>query len=620
MDKIKTSVFYRNTKVERVEDGTEGDSRFIDLAFSSEEPVQRFFGLEILDHGKDAVRLGRIAAGGPVLVNHDPDDLVGVVENVSIGADRVGRARVRFGKSNRADEIFQDVKDGIRMGVSVGYQIHKLEEVEGFDRDNGLKSFRAVDWEPLEVSLASVPADLTVGVGRTKDEEIETKIIYRKEEKKMEQKIEIVKEAQPTIDIEKIKTETRNAEQERVREIMSLGERFKSQDLAKDMISGGGSIVQMREKLLEGIEKNAPSPIESNPDIGLNHKEKREYSFIRAIDAAARQDWSGAGLEREASEAVAQKLGKAARGFFIPSDVPWSSGKRDLSVGTNTAGGFTKGTDHMGEEYVDALRNRLVVKEAGARILTGLKGDVAIPALNAKTNAAWVAEGASPTEGAPTFRQIAMSPKTCSAFIDISRRLMQQSDPSVDALLRDDMINQIAAAIDDVAIEGGASSAPVGVLQTSGIGDVAGGTNGLAPTWDHLVKIMENVDVANALAGNLSWLMNAKTISKLRRTSKVSSTDSVMILADKLEHLGYPILNTNGVPGDLTKGSGTALSAIIFGNFSDMLIGEWSGIDVLVDPYTGSTAGTIRIATYTDVDVAVRHAGSFSAMQDAVTV
>ena len=127
---IQTGMLYRSAEFERA--AVDAERRTVRLSFSSEEPVERWFGYEILDHSPGSVDLSRIKAGGALLVDHDTGDQVGVVEEASVGADRKGRATVRFGTSARANEIFQDVKDGIRRLVSVGYRVSKLvtEKVE----------------------------------------------------------------------------------------------------------------------------------------------------------------------------------------------------------------------------------------------------------------------------------------------------------------------------------------------------------------------------------------------------------------------------------------------------------------------------------------------------------
>uniref|UniRef100_UPI002468A23E HK97 family phage prohead protease n=1 Tax=Chromohalobacter sp. 48-RD10 TaxID=2994063 RepID=UPI002468A23E len=142
------------------------ENRTVELAFSSETEVERWFGIEVLDHSSSAMRTERLADGGAVLVNHDWDDHVGVVESVTVGDDRRGRAKVRFGKGARASEVWQDVVDGIRRHVSVGYSILKVEVEE---RAGMPDMVRVTDWEPHEISIVSVPADMSVGVGRSRE-------------------------------------------------------------------------------------------------------------------------------------------------------------------------------------------------------------------------------------------------------------------------------------------------------------------------------------------------------------------------------------------------------------------------------------------------------------------
>ena len=212
MSKIKTERFYREAVVELI--GRENDDRRIEVAFSSEEPVERHFGQEVLDHAPESIRLGRLTDTGALLVNHDPNDLVGKVEEINLGSDRIGRATVRFGNSSRAQEVYQDVQDGIRTGVSVGYQIHKLEE----EKDDDVSIFRATDWEPMEISLVSIPADSSVGVGRSNDEPIETEIKYLTRSNNMSEETKVVQPEAPKVDIEAVKSEARNAEVQRIQE------------------------------------------------------------------------------------------------------------------------------------------------------------------------------------------------------------------------------------------------------------------------------------------------------------------------------------------------------------------------------------------------------------------
>ena len=352
-------------------------------------------------------------------------------------------------------------------------------------------------------------------------------------------------------------------------------------------------------------------------ELGLSAKEKKNYSLLNALGHIQKGNWDALGLEGECSRAIENRVGKPPKGLYVPTEIGW--GQRDLSVGSATAGGNLVGTDHLGDRFIDALRAKSIIFDIGARRMSGLVGDVAIPALNAKTTAYWVAESASPTEGAPTVRQITMSPKTVGCYVDLSRKLMLQSDPSAEGIFRGDMVAQIASAIDSVAINGGGSNEPTGILQTSGIGSVPLGTNGAAPTWASVVNLIKEIAIDDAEVGSRAFITTPQAAGKLRSTAKVSGTDSKMILDDKSELFGYRVIATSLVPSNLTKGTGSSLSAMIFGNFNDLVIGEWGGLDVLFDPYTGSNTGAMRVTAFMDVDVAVRHAESFAAISDLVT-
>ena len=396
-------------------------------------------------------------------------------------------------------------------------------------------------------------------------------------------------------------------------EILALAEKHNKRDLANEAISKGMHINEFRGVLLEALPEGKPLE-QSAGAVDMNAKETRDYSFMKAVRGLV--NGSGLnGLEREVSDEIAKRQGREARGFYAP-DSFWT-GKRDLTVGTDSAGGFLKPTDHMGDQFIDALRSRLVLNQLGTRFMTGLRGDVAIPKLSAGVAAGFVGENGATSEVNATFSQVTMSPKSLGAFTDVSRLLMVQSDPSVEQIVRDDLLNAIAQKIEDVAIEGGASNEPTGITQTSGIGSVAIGTNGGAMTWAKVVELIKEIEQDNAVAGEIKFLTNSKVKAHLASTAKVASTDSQMILDAPWNNLyGYDMQVTNNVPSDLTKGSGTALSALIAGDFSNSMLGIFSTSDVLIDPYTGGSSGAVRIRVMQEVDFAVRHAQSFAACLD----
>jgi len=596
------------------------DNRTVDLAFSSEEPYDRSFGTEILSHNPEDVDFSFIASGrAPLLLNHDLEKQIGVIEEAKISdADKVGRAVVRFGKSKLADEVFRDVIDGIRSNVSVGYEIMKMDKVKGDDEDEDKPKYR-VNWKPLEASIVSVPADSTVGVGRSRydnltdqDSRKETiEVITR--ENTMEKAKETPKVETSQVNVEEQIAKAKKNETARIKEITSLGSRHNCSDLASKAVNDDVSISQFRGIVLNKLGE--AKPLDKKDEVGLSNKESRDYSIVKAIKAMATGNWSGAELEKEASDEISRTTGKAPRGIFIPSDLRW---KRDLIQGAAGDGGNLVATNLLSGSFIEALRANMVVKQAGALFLSGLVGEVAIPAQNAVNSASWVAENAAVTEVNTTYRQVTMAPKTLGTFTDISRHLMHQSTPAIETIVRNDIIKTLSSEVDKKAIQGtGTSNTPTGILNTSGIGAVAMGTNGDQGTWAKVVETWKEVATDNANIGALAFITSPLQISRYMSIAKVSSSDSVMIMNDQNKLMGYNVFSTTNSPDNLTKGtaSGTC-SALTFGNFNDLIIGEWGSLDISVDPYTNAAKGGTRIIGLYDVDVAVRHAESFAAIKD----
>ena len=594
--KINTGVMHRSFDLSR--DAINEEARTVELSFSSESPVSRWFGDEILDHSSESIRLGRLNDGGAVLVDHDARDHVGVVESVVVGADRMGRALVRFGKSARADEIWQDITDGIRKSVSVGYRIHRMTLESEVD---GLETYRASDWEPFEISIVSVPADADVGIGRAAQGEHETEItnLNIKEAITMDTKTEAtpVVEQAAVVDTAAVIESARKEELGRITDIETLGDQHGFKTQARAAIASGHSANQFRTDVLNTMSK--PQPM-VNTDIGLTPKEVREFSFMRAIHALAnphdRRAQEAAKFEMEASRAASEKMGRQAQGLFVPSDVL----KRDLNVGTPTAGGHTVSTDLLSNSFIESLENSMQVAGLGATVLRDLQGNIAIPRQTGGATAYWVAESGAVTESAAAFDQLTMSPKTVGAFSDLSRKLLLQSSMDIEAFVRNDLAMRLALAIDHKAINGdGSSNTPTGILSTTGIGSVTFGASG-APTFGEMVDVETKVSQDNALMGSLAYMTTAAMAGGLKQKAKDTGSGQFVLANGQAN--GYPVAVTNQC----------AANTAIFGNWADLIIAMWGGLDINVDTSTGSTSGTVRVVAMQDVDVAVRHAQSFA--------
>lgn len=379
---------------------------------------------------------------------------------------------------------------------------------------------------------------------------------------------------------------------------------------------------------LESADQQTDQRSVVNPmaELGMTDKEIKRYSLVRAIRAAAgakdnAHSWDAAGLEREASDAVAKRFGRDARSFFVPFDIMIGTREqRDLSVGTPTAGGYTVATQQL--PLIQLLRNRLILSQAGIRVLTGLVGDVSIPKHTAAGTAYWVAEGGDETESQQGLGQVAFSPHTIGAFTDITRRLLMQSSLDVESFVRDDLALVLALGIDFAGLHGNSGvdpNQPDGIAVTSGIGSVVGGTNGASPDWADVVDLESSVAVANAEVDSMAYVTNSKVRGKFKKTFRNATYGEIPIWdGDQLN--GHRALVSNQVSSTLTKGSSSVCSGIFYGNWADLVLGIWGdGLDILVDPYTLGKSGGVRVVAFEDVDFGVRQAASFAAMLDALT-
>ena len=563
----------------------EVEDRTYEFPFSSEFPVARYFGNEILSHEGEAADLSRLNDGAPLLFNHNPDRVIGVVERAYIdGKRRRGYARVRFSRNPFAQEILSDVKDGVLRNVSFGYSIDKMEE-------RGSGDFVATAWSPYEVSVVSVPADPGVGIGRSLEAEQAASAAPTPDP--------IPAMENTTPDLAVVRAEAAEAERSRIAGINALCDKHGMADLGRQLIESGRSIDDARAAVLDNLDIKQEPVTMSAAEIGLTAQESRSFSFMRAINYLAnptdRSAREAAAFEIEASEAAATKLGRQSRGITIPQDVL----RRDLNVGAATAGGNLVATELDAGSFIDLLRNASALDQAGATVLTGLTGNLAIPRQSGAGTAYWVAESGAPTESQQTVDQVSLTPKTVAAFTDYSRRLMIQSSIDVENMVRTDLARVLALKIDLAGLYGtGSNGEPLGLKLTTGIGteDFAADT----PTFAEVVALESDVATANALLGSPVYLMNAAMRGGLK--TKAKDTGSGLFVMEGNEVNGYQgVLSNQVASGDLW-----------FGNFADLIIGYFSGLDLMVDPYTNSTSGTVRVVAMQDVDIAVRHPESFS--------
>lgn len=599
------------------------ENRTVEVAFSSEEPVKRWFGDEVLSHAPGACDLSRLNDGGAVLFNHAWDKHIGVIERAWIDSDKKGRALIRFGNSARAAEKWQDVQDGILRHISVGYRVNDMA-LDNPDADYDDYRYIVTSWEPYEISFVTVPADTTVGVGRSNTPEV-TQLPVEPETQNPEpvekgnRNMDKTQNKPAVVPAEPNDTAERGmqAERSRVSELLAIGRAYAAHggiEAAEKVIASGGNEANLRAVIMENMK--APTTVTSD-SIGMNATEKREFSLLRAMEAAATGKWEKAGLEREVSAELEKQHGRSATGFFVPTDLM----ARAYSKGNAANGGNTIATDFRDDLFIDLLRNRLATAQLGATVLDGLVGDITIPKQLTGNSVTWVDENGQANDSNATFGQIGLKPKTVTANTELSRKFMLQSSLSAEQFARNELLQAMMLGIDLAAINGsGTSNQPTGILNTSGIGAVAIGTNGGSLTWQHIVALETSIAAANADLGNLAYLTNTKVRGALKTTLKSEGVSGYIWQDGDTPLNGYRCAVSNQVPSNLTKGSAAGkCSPLIFGNWADLMIAHWGVLDVIVDPYTKGKQGAVVITVLQDVDIAVRNAESFAAVKDIVT-
>lgn len=614
------------------------EKRTVEVAFASEEPVRRWWGDEILEITSTAIRGGRLDNGAAGLVNHDRDQHVSVVESWSIGADRKARCVLRFGRGKLASEILQDIVDGIRRHISVGYIVHSYR-VE----NPGKANERTIidDWEPVEVSVVSIPADGSVGVGRSheagtvataptgadggdRDHGTANPSIRTMKTKPGEQSNGESTEATPAAaegrsatppaapaaPATASATEDIEGERRRAAEILEIGARFGVIDQAREAVTTGKSVIEFQRGVLKGLESKPLS--QRSPDVGLSEKERRSYSFIRLLNAITdpqnKRAQELAGFELECHDALVRSgLSNKKGGILVPDEVlrerafsPFNTG----TSGTNTGdtGGNVVATELLGGSFIDMLRNRAAVLRR-ARTMMGLVGNIDIPKQTGGAQGYWMGEDDQATVGSQALGQISLSPKTVGAYSEITRKLLMQNSVDVEQLVRADLANALALTIDLAALYGDPdddANSPRGIKYYDGI-NTADLADGDAPTYAELVKMESEIAADNADVDSMAYFLNAKARGALKTTQKFSGTNGAPVWEPNNTVNGYAVEVTNQVAdGD-----------IFFGNFADLIVGMWGGFELLADPYTHSLRGRLRIVVFQDCDFAVRRTESF---------
>ncbi len=570
------------------------EDRALEFSFSSELPVKRWFGDEVLSHDAAAVDLQRLNDGAPVLWQHDPDRVIGVVERAWVDGERKrGMVRVKFSQNSNAQEIVRDISDGILRNVSTGYVISEAE--------NRGEQVVATQWMPYEVSLVSVPADQTVGIGRA----FEPGAPATAEPSHVNSQME-----DTTPNLAEVRAQAAAEERTRVAEITKICRQHEIDPT--DLIERGATEADAMKQVLTVIAERgtkqpaqprvapvAPQPVGS-ADIGLSQKEVRQFSVMKVIRALAfpseRSFREAAAFEFEASRAVAGHMNlPSAQGCYLPNEIL----NRDLTAASATAAGDLIATDYRAGSLIGVLRNRLALQAAGVTVWTDLMGPVAIPRETNDVTAYWVGEKTAATESSPTVDQVNMTPKVLRAYTEFSKYLLEQTSVDIENWVIRKLGIAMQLKLDKAGLYGlGNTYQPEGIKYVTGINTEDFGA--AQPTYAELVSMESKINADNADLGVFTYITNSTIYGGFKTTEKFSTTGQTVLEPGGTVNNHRVIVSNQVESGD-----------VFLGVWSQSYLALWGAVDIQVNPYSLDTTGQLRVTAGQMVDYAVAHPESF---------
>lgn len=567
-------------------------------------------GHEVLGHAKGEIDESRMKDGLVIQDTHWGDQ-IGIIRKPELKDGKLGGV-IEFGCGERALEIARDAAAGIRRNMSVGYIVREYKKVG--KAEDGLPIFRVTKWTPYEASFVNVPADTNIGVGRVADTTDEGRG-------------GAVRAA--VVEPSAVTPKEKEMDAKTIAALMAQAERahMKTADVTA-MIEAGKTEAEIRSEIAERAcayadelaKKTAqPKPQKKTAifDGGDERKIVKEYNLLNVIRALAKDGSPDVGFEREISDQIAKAQHKDARGFYIPEAVLVRAitGKTNVSGEIVGNGAATVETSLLASQYIDELVATTVLGAAGVQTVGGLVGDIAIPKGTAVT-AGWISEKDNATTKTPTFSQVPGTPHTAAANAILSRRLVIQSSLAVQNLVARLIMEAIGRAVEAAAFDGtGTNNQPTGLSATTGVGAVT--MTAGAPTKANLVDFWEKVYTANAAGANMKYIGSPAVKALLCKTLDITTVsngkagDSAAIVGGV--GAGYLCSKDAKVEGfDFLMSALCNSKKLYFGNWAEILMCFWSGVDMIVDPYTYSAKGAWQVTAFQDCDVIVRHPAAFA--------
>lgn len=602
---------------------------------------------EKLDHTGTGLRTERLKNGTSLLFNHHRDILLGRNELAGVEGGKL-YVKSKISEAEDVKSYATKIDEGILVDSSVGYSVDDEGEETG-EKIDGIPVIRFA-WSANEASLVTIPADQSVGVNRQRDENKDEPLIqiYVKSVKTIDTVEETGETAQspmadpiapalepkPQIDVSKERNEAVTSERKRVADIRELekhfrdngcmGKKVETREIADKIIAEGKDARAFQDEVMKS---NPPEfkPVTTAENVGMNEKEIRSFSFLRAIrDLGTGRGLNG--LEKEASNAHGKLIGIECgpNAFYAPMDVhrgrAFSGGispdqvreiierypqTRALFSNVYSGAGAFVGTELMAGSLIELLRNQMLVVQMGARSLGGLTGNVGIPRQTGGATASWLSEDSTITATQQTVGQLNLTPHKLAAATAFTEQFAMQTSVDAENFVRQDLMAVTAIARDLGAIAGtGVSGQPVGILNLGAVNLSTPVTLSAAQsmTYANAVKFELNVSLNNTNRGRLGYMASPTVKNNAKLIAEIASTNSTPVWKDDRVN-SYPALSTNQIP--------TATS-VIFGNWDDLILADWAQSNFFVDPYSLSLQGQIRVINRLYCDNGVRHGTSFS--------
>jgi HK97 family phage major capsid protein len=631
-------------------------NRTAEFSVSSEYPVERWFGNEILDHSSSSIDMSRLMDGASIRDTHFGDQ-VGVVQKAEITPDRKLRITGKYSQGQRGTDILNDINDGIRKNVSIRYNVNEMQ-LESESSKDDIDTYRVTNWTPIHVSEEPDGADPTVGHGRSKDNEGEQIIIPIDGTKSLEEQFNLINKKNER-NIKILLTNNRSTKTMTPEEEVKLREQYeremktklddqqKADDLRRDNFISIAKDLQpnlpglnLRNEVDAFISDRSKTPYDfsrfcmsklKDPEalrtpltqIGMSDKEKKSFSMRNVILALVEHRVSTLGVELEASKACAKAIGREPEnGLFIPWEIQTrqltgeqmkymeefertnplrKNLNRDLSVteAGGAGGGYTVHYQYIPQSFIEILQNAMITPALGVQIIEGLQGNIPMTRELTKNITYYIAEGNAPTASDYTFGQDMMTPKTMGALTHLTHQFVLQNSIGGEAYALRKIAIAAGLGYDKGVLYGtGPVAQPLGVMNNTGIGGVVGA----GFTRPKLLQMIQQIKAANALVlGPIVFAMDPTTEQILSGIDTTNGFGKWLLDLNKLGN--YPYFCSNQMQdGDL-----------IGGIWSADLMGMWGVVEVRANELgSGFAAGQIEVRALVDFDNYVEYPGAFS--------